>query len=118
MRFGIGVDIEDVSRFEEIRTNHHFLKKVFTQNEISYCNSKGNPFPHFAVRFAGKEAVRKAFFHLNKNVFFQEIEILNNENGTPYINILKDGFNDRFDIKISLSHSKENALAFAMAVEL
>jgi len=59
--FGLGVDIVEISRVRRLaRRAPRFLPRVFTSREIAYCRSKKNPWPHFAVRFAAKEAVWKA----------------------------------------------------------
>ena len=59
--FAIGVDIESISRFKNLKRDksRHFLEKIFTQNELNYCFSKKVPSPHLAVRFAAKEAAEK-----------------------------------------------------------
>ena len=115
---GIGVDIEDVNRFKNIgktKTNK-LTRKIFTDNEIKYCFSKKNPCPSLAARFCGKEAVVKAFSHHNIKIHLTQIEILNKPNGIPFVRLLNKRSN-RFDIQISLSHSKEIAIAFAIVSE-
>ena len=60
---GIGADIVDIARIRAAHERHGaaFLERVFTPGEIAYCTRMGNPHPHFAARFAAKEAVAKAF---------------------------------------------------------
>lgn len=116
MPLGIGVDCEEISRFRKIEPENTFWGKVFTKKELSYCKSKPNPFQHLAARFAGKEAVIKAFSSLEKRLFFKDIEILNDKNGVPYAKVLKSNVSRSFSVKISLSHSKNNAIAFAIVV--
>jgi holo-[acyl-carrier protein] synthase len=114
--FGIGTDIEDVQRFENLsdRSFVAFLKKNFTKNELNYCLSKDAPAPHLAARYAGKEAVIKALFSLNiTHIFYPAIEIVNNERGVPNVRINTDG-NEKIHIKLSLSHSSGMALAFCI----
>lgn len=117
MRFGIGVDCEKTSFFKDVSSKKEFLKKVFTKKEIEYCKSKPNPPQHFAARFAGKEAIIKAFNDFDRGVFFNEIEILNNKKGAPFVNLLKGKLNKRFNSKISLSHSGNYAVAFAVVID-
>ncbi|MDO8494578.1 MAG: holo-ACP synthase [Deltaproteobacteria bacterium] len=64
MIFGIGVDLVDVRRMEAIifRWQERFLKRIFTEKEIHYCNNKKNPAQRFATRYAAKEAFVKALF--------------------------------------------------------
>ena len=58
----IGTDIVKVSRIKDLLTTkkENFLNKVFTAEEISYCNSHSNPEIHFSGKYAAKEAVKKA----------------------------------------------------------
>ena len=57
----IGVDIVETRRVRKaIRRSPGFLKRIFTEEEISYCRRHKDPWPHFAARFAAKEAVWKA----------------------------------------------------------
>jgi holo-[acyl-carrier protein] synthase len=58
---GIGTDIIQVSRLERTITNNpRFVDKVFTPNEIAYCESRASKYQSYAARFAAKEAVMKA----------------------------------------------------------
>ena len=60
---GIGVDMVEVERIQHSldRFGERFMKRVFTEVEIAYCQSMKFPARHFAARFAAKEAVSKAF---------------------------------------------------------
>ena len=61
MRIFQGVDIVEVGRMRNIlERRESFEKKVFTSHETSFCFARLNPFPHFAARFAAKEACLKA----------------------------------------------------------
>ncbi|MBN1282521.1 MAG: holo-ACP synthase [Proteobacteria bacterium] len=89
MIIGIGVDLVDVKRFESIiyRWRERFLRRVFTENEIRYCNTKKHPAQRFATRFAAKQAFVKALFPKDqKGVRFADIEIDQQEN-RPVINL-------------------------------
>ncbi|GAB6183429.1 holo-ACP synthase [Thermodesulfovibrio hydrogeniphilus] len=114
---GIGVDIVSVDRIKAIyeKFGEKFLKKIFTDNEIKYSFSHKNPFPHFAARFAAKEAVIKA---LNKpeGLKLKDIEIINSSNGSPQIAISGSWFMDKEKtvINCSLSHEKNYAVAFVI----
>ena len=111
--FGIGVDIVDIDRFNELKSKNLFLDKVFTKSEKEYCLSKNNPEAHLAARFSGKEAVLKALYSVGiKEVDYRKIEILMDENGVPIVN-LKDNIVDNIQIKVSLSHSRDESIAFA-----
>jgi holo-[acyl-carrier protein] synthase len=113
---GIGTDIEEVQRFDNLRDPAFaaFLKKNFTRAELDYCLSKDAPAPHLAARYAGKESVIKALSSLNiTHIFYPAIEIVNNEWGVPYVKINTD-HKEKIHIKISLSHNSGMALAFCI----
>lgn len=108
----IGVDIEDISRFEN--KSSEFINRIYTPVEIEYCQSFREPQSHYAVRFCAKEAVIKALSALNiKNVQLNEIEIYHNENKCPQIRILKP-LEKNIDFQLSLSHDKTKAIAFVI----
>ena len=60
--FGIGTDIVNIKRMEKsIKKNGVVFKnKIFSKNEINYCEKRKNPFAFYAKRFAAKEALSKA----------------------------------------------------------
>lgn len=111
--FGVGTDIEDMNRFRNLDRNENsiFLDMIYTKRELDYSFLKAKPHQHLAARYAGKEAVVKALSSLGEqDIDYKDIEILNDVNGTPKVN-----FNDdRLKIHISLSHSNDRALAFAV----
>lgn len=103
----IGIDLELISRFRTMPHKKHknFYDKIFTAKERSYCLSKKDPYPHFAVRFAAKEAAAKA---VGKAIYeAKKIEIKNNKDGRPEITI--EGFKGR--LLVSLTHSGDYAAA-------
>jgi len=123
--WSIGVDAVEVARFKLLDYPNHkqFYERVFTSKEIEYCLSFKTPAPHFAVNFAGKEAVYKA---INKfyNVKLRDIEILRDEDGAPRVNLplshrgAKNESQETrlpLEVKVSLSHSSSYAVAFAVA---
>lgn len=116
MKVTCGVDIIEVNRIKKAITNieEKFLDRVYTKKEIQYCNSKNiNKYEHYAARFAGKEAVLKAIsdgLESKYNLSWQDIEILNNKEGRPYVN-LNNEIGNNIQIDISLSHIKEYAIA-------
>ncbi len=110
---GIGVDIEDISRFEEMKLSDPFFTRVYSEKECDYCFSKKNPYPHFTANFCGKEAVIKALTPLGIKLSPNQIEILRGDNQEPIV--ILSGFLDiDINIHISLSHSLSNAIAFVM----
>jgi len=113
----IGIDCVDILRFtQDIASKENMLEKIFTENEIQYCEKKVKKSQHYAVRYAGKEAVVKAFSCYKIEITMNKIEILNKKNGIPFVNILDDKLSN-FYIKISLSHSREIAIAVAIVIK-
>ncbi|MEE8401715.1 MAG: holo-ACP synthase [Candidatus Hydrothermarchaeaceae archaeon] len=115
MDLSVGVDCEDISRFDGITNNKNLMRKIFTDKEINYCMSKAKPARHFAVRFAGKEALIKAINGSGEKVYINQIEILNEKSGLPLVNFLDKDMTS-YRVKLSLSHSKKTAVAFAVVV--
>ena len=120
--FGIGTDIVNIKRMESSLKRHgiNFKNRVFSKNEILYCEKKKNPSAFYAKRFAAKEALSKALgTGIRKGINFKNIEISNNKNGKPYI-VLKgnaDAFlkksirKKKYNIFLSLSDDKPWAQA-------
>lgn len=85
---GIGVDVIECSRIQNSieRFGDRFLHRVFTEGEIEYSMSMKFPERHFAARFAGKEAVAKAFgTGIGKTVGWRNIDIRKKESGEPFL---------------------------------
>ena len=117
---GVGTDIESIGRFRKLdySENNSLLNKVFTQNELAYCFSKEKAAPHLAARYAGKEAVVKALASIGKaNLSYKEIEISNDKTGVPRVRINGTDFHN-LRVYLSLSHCKDKAIAFAIAMEV
>ena len=111
----VGTDIVKVSRIKDLLTTKEekFLNKVFTEEEISYCNSHSNPEIHFSGKYAAKEAVKKALLSndLIEQISLKDIKILNRDNKAPYVvieHIMDLNYN------VSISHEEEYAIAFAL----
>ena len=119
--FGIGTDIVKISRIKKSIKKKIFLSKIFSQREISRCRKTKNSFNCFAKRFAAKEAFSKALgTGITKNIKFNEIIILNEKNGKPFIKLVektKINFGKlfkkkKYKISLSLSDEKNYAVAF------
>lgn len=90
MILGIGIDIVDVRRMESIifRWQERFLKRIFTDLEIRYCNNKKNPAQRFATRYAAKEAYFKALYPKGtEGISFLDIEIVDEKGKRPTVNL-------------------------------
>ena len=112
--FGIGTDIVNIKRMEKTlkRTGNKFKCKIFSKNEIIYCERKKNSSAFYAKRFAAKEALTKALgVGIRKGINLRNIEISNDNKGKPYIelkgpinNFLKKKIkNKKYNIHLSLS---------------
>ena len=91
--FGIGSDIINIKRLEKSlkQKGNNFKTKVFSKNEINYCDSKVNCYSYYAKRFAAKEALSKALgTGLRKGISLKSIEFFNDNKGKPYIKLKGD----------------------------
>jgi len=121
MIVGIGTDIVEIEEIGQIMGNSsRFITRVFTNAEIIYCENKANKYQHFAARFAAKESFMKALgYGWDKGLQWNQIEILQNDNGSPYI-VLKDSAEKMAkqkeikNLHLSLSHSGKYAIAIVV----
>lgn len=108
---GIGVDIVDLSHIKDVSTKQpHFCKYVLTEEELAVYETytEKRQLEFLAGRYAAKEAFSKAMgTGIGKTVNFQNISILNDKKGGPYIE--ESPFEG--NIFISISHSKYSAVA-------
>lgn len=117
---GIGVDIVEINRFKRIieKYGDRFLSRVFTRDEISYCQNKVNlGAPSYSVRFAAKEALFKAIgTGLRHGLTWKDIEVINDDLGKPFFKFYgktADIISNQ-KVLLSLSHSLENSIAFVI----
>lgn len=120
--FDIGIDIIEIERIKQaINKNPRFLNKMFTDNEIEYFKLNGFRYESIAGNFAAKEAISKALGTGIRNFKFKDIEILRNELGKPIVktynnlNSICIKYNV-IDIKVSISHCKDYAVANAVTI--
>ena len=121
---GIGTDIEEVRRIKDIFLggSRRSLERVFNTTEIDYCMNKGDPSIHLAGKFAAKEALIKSLGLAREDGFhLREIRILNRDGGPPYYSlegITKEKLEEvgGTDIMLSISHTKDHAIAFAICI--
>lgn len=117
MKITCGVDIIEIERIRDSieYIGEKFLKKVFTDREIEYCESKkGQKYQHYAGRFAAKEAALKAISSELDNkysVCWKDFEVINDKQGRPQINITNINTEKIENIGISISHCKLYATA-------
>lgn len=85
---GIGIDLVPISRMRAViaRWGDRFLRRVFTDEEIAYCRARRDPVPHFAARFAAKEAALKALGSgLRLGVRWRELEVRRARGAAPVL---------------------------------
>ncbi|NCO68753.1 MAG: holo-[acyl-carrier-protein] synthase [Nitrospirae bacterium CG_4_10_14_0_8_um_filter_41_23] len=123
MIYGVGIDLVKIERMKEVveKWGQRFLERVFTENEISYCYEKKNPYFSLSVRFAAKEALIKAIGSAVP-VSLTDIEVINVDSGKPFLKIngrIKDFFKEKSISKahLSLSHEHEYGVACVVLEE-
>ena len=122
---GVGTDLVHVPRLEQVLARHPgFVQRVYTGAEIAYCQEHREPGPRFAARFAAKEAVLKALgTGLARGMRWQDVEIVAGPRREPRV-VLHGMVAETArrlgvrDVQVSLSHTDEYALAFAVTEPL
>jgi holo-[acyl-carrier protein] synthase len=119
MIYGVGTDLVDVIRIRKIleKWGDRFIGKVYSYNEIYYCQKKAFPPIHFAARFAAKESFLKSLgIGLGMGVGLKDIELLNNEQGSPHLKlhnraegVLREA--GVTAVHVSLTHTRNHASA-------
>jgi holo-[acyl-carrier protein] synthase len=121
----IGIDLTEVDRIRDMLARHgdRFKQRTFTAGEIAYCDSCADPAIHYAARFAAKEAAAKALGTgvWAEGVDWRDIEVTKEASGKPVLNLHggalkhaeKQGVHSAL---ISLTHTKETALAQVMLI--
>ena len=119
MIVGTGIDIAEVPRIAEsiARFGDRFLRRIYTEGEIRYCESKANRVERYAARFAAKEAGMKALgTGWNHGVRWRDVEVTRQAGGRP--TMIFHGKAAEFAVRLgavhvalSLSHTAEQAIA-------
>ena len=119
--FGVGTDIVRVSRIKNSLKNKFFLSRIYNKDEVAKCKKNKNWTNCFAKRFAAKEAFSKALgTGISKGINFNEIIVLNERNGKPYIKLIdktkkiveKRIKRKKYVISLSIADEKNYAVAF------
>ncbi|TYZ64727.1 hypothetical protein PybrP1_002858 [[Pythium] brassicae (nom. inval.)] len=128
-RVGLGVDVEPVATFENLRDREDFIRRNFTEEEMAYCYSAPHPAASFAGRWAAKEAIVKAISSAAPDVPsewrgagapLREIELVGSASGAPVVNLsgLPLTLFRRLELaslSVSISHTSDFAVAQAIA---
>ena len=122
---GIGVDLVNIPRMRDVidRWQDRFLQRVFTEQEIAYCRARRDPVPHFAARFAAKEAGLKALgTGLRFGIRWRDLEVLRERGQAP--TLLLHGRSREIGLRLggrrmllALTHDGDYALAQALLVD-
>lgn len=115
---GVGIDIVEIDRIKKACTeNKRFCHALFHVEEQEYCHTYKNPYPHYAGKFAAKEAVAKALqCGIGEKLSWLDIHILSTGQAPPKV-LLSQSAQKIFEfpeILLSISHCKEHATAIAM----
>lgn len=118
---GVGVDHIEIIRIKSIiERDNRFIEKIYSSDEIEYCESKFRKELHYAARFAAKEAFFKALgTGWRHGMKWGEITVKNDNLGKPVIQLKgrtleyfeQNGFQN---VTLSISHSKNVAMAFVV----
>lgn len=119
MIIGLGVDIAEVPRVQAAieRRGKRFLDRVFTRNEIEYCERFKNKFERYAGRFAAKEAAMKALgTGWRRGIRWVDLEVVREQSGRPTISLAGEaakiaGQLGVRHISVSITHTEAQALA-------
>jgi holo-[acyl-carrier protein] synthase len=116
---GLGLDISEIDRIEAALTRHGaaILQRLYTPEEVAYCESHKNKFERYAGRFAAKEAGMKALgTGWRRGVRWRDIEVVREASGKPTLRLagvalrIADGMGVR-NISLTITHSGNLALA-------
>ncbi len=122
MILGTGIDLAEVPRIRQSieRYGDKFLRRVYTEHELGYVERKANKFERYAARFAAKEAGMKALgTGWRRGVTWHDFEVINLPSGRPTLRLHgiakelaeKQGVRA---IHLSLTHTRENGMAFVI----
>lgn len=117
---GIGVDIVEIHRIEKaVKRTKSFLEKTFSEEELEFFKNKKLRIEQIAGRFAAKEAISKALGTGFRGFSLKDLTIINDELGKPIVILSENakkiaGKDGNYKIHISISHSNDNAIAYAI----
>lgn len=123
---GLGCDVIEVDRVRRAvdRQGERFLARVFTDEERAYCQLRPHPFPHYAARFAAKEAVSKCFTTgIGAELSWKSVSICHGPRGEPLVRLDEQGTRllrevGGSEVRVSLSHTEGVAMAVAAIVRI
>jgi holo-[acyl-carrier protein] synthase len=118
---GIGVDLVDVERVKRLLSRRKtFVERVFSADEIAYCQRQASPAECYAARWAAREACRKALGGI-REMRWQDVRVERAPTGAPRLT-LTGSSRARMDalgatdVLVALTHERRMAAAFCVAV--
>ena len=113
--FGIGIDISSIKKFKDkpFEKNENFYKKIFSEQEITYCLKFTNHYEKFAAKFALKEALIKS---INEKISLHEINT-SYKNSKPIVKV-KSQLDKKYNFIISISHENDFAIAVVISEKI
>jgi holo-[acyl-carrier protein] synthase len=119
MIVGMGIDVAEVKRIRAIIESQQtrFLQRVFTPDEVAYCEQFKNKFERYAGRFAAKEAAMKALgTGWSRGVRWVDVEVVRQRGGRPTISLKGEAkkIADALGVKniaLSITHTADQAIA-------
>ncbi len=116
---GLGLDIAEVERIEAAIKRHGapFLERLYTPEEMAYCEKHRNKYERYAARFAAKEAAMKALgTGWSGGVRWRDIEVVRATSGKPSLQLHGEAHNMAMklgvkNIALTITHSGNLALA-------
>jgi holo-[acyl-carrier protein] synthase len=121
---GIGTEIVECPRIGRMIEHHGelFLRRIYTEREIRWCQARRRALEHFAARWAAKEAVLKALgTSWRHGLCWTDLEVRHESDSPPRV-LVRGGVRDVVarhgvtNILLSLSHCRTYATAYALVV--
>jgi len=123
MTAGIGVDIVDIERIAQLvaRYDRLFVRRVFTESEIAYCDRMARPAVHYAGRFAVKEAFYKALpAACQQHGRWRGVETVSDRDGRPQVRVVDEALAASLSaagirrVMVSISHERHACVAVVL----
>jgi holo-[acyl-carrier protein] synthase len=119
MIIGMGIDVAEVRRIREVieSQSERFLRRVYTLDEVAYCEQFKNKFERYAGRFAAKEATMKALgTGWSRGVRWVDVEVIRHRGGRPTVSLKGEAkkIAEALGVKniaLSITHTSEQAIA-------
>jgi holo-[acyl-carrier protein] synthase len=116
---GMGIDIAEVKRIASVieSQSERFLRRIFTLDEVAYCERFKNKYERYAGRFAAKEAAMKALgTGWSRGVRWVDVEVIRQPGGRPTLELRGEAkkIADKLGVKniaVSITHTAEQAIA-------